>query len=365
MRDIQHLPNFISLNEIPKDFFKNVKKVLIIYSNSSKKNKLLTKLNMLLKHTQINYFNTSKLNFSSDIIEFKSKLFKPGYDLIISVGGGSVIDVSKLIYVKSLFSNWKKKIKENSLTYDRTKTKLIAISTLPGSGAEVSKTAVLNSANKKFFFTSKFFIPGYVFYDVKSIALLNKNKLTINLIDAILHSIESQNSILKNSFSETCANYVMANCIVFLRHIIGLNNKYFNYKEVKKLCIFSLYGGMAQSETGSGLCHALAHTLEKKFNIPHSESIFLCSMISLKYKRNHKDKKIYFEILKLILKLYKICFSKQRITKHNSILKKLNLDEFILNAKLDSCWKLEKYKIQETQLKKIFNLKIANKKWNI
>ena len=109
MRDIQHLPNFISLNEIPKDFFKNVKKVLIIYSNSSKKNKLLTKLNMLLKHTQINYFNTSKLNFSSDIIEFKSKLFKPGYDLIISVGGGSVIDVSKLIYVKSLFSNWKKK----------------------------------------------------------------------------------------------------------------------------------------------------------------------------------------------------------------------------------------------------------------
>ena len=84
-------------------------------------------------------------------------------------------------------------------------------------------------------------------------------------------------------------------------------------------------------------------------------------MISLKYKRNPKDKKIYFEILKL----YKICFSKQRITKHNSILKKLNLDEFISNAKLDSCWKLEKYKIQETQLKKIFNLKIDNKKWNI
>ena len=26
---------------------------------------------------------------------------------------------------------------------------------------------------------------------------------------------------------------------------------------------------MAQSETGSGLCHALAHTLEKKFKIPH------------------------------------------------------------------------------------------------
>ena len=243
---------------------------------------------MLLKHSEINYFNTSKLNFSSDIIEYKSKLFKPGYDLIISVGGGSVIDTSKIIYVRSLFSNWKNKIKENSLKFNKTKTKFLVVSTLPGSGAEVSKTAVLNSKNKKFFFTSNFFVPGYVFYDVKSIALLKKNKLTINLIDAILHSIESQNSILKNSFSETCANFVMTNCVVFLKDIIGLKSKYFTYNEVKKLCIYSLYGGMAQSETGSGLCHALAHTLEKKFKITHAESIFLCSMISLKYKRNLK-----------------------------------------------------------------------------
>ena len=53
------------------------------------------------------------------------------------------------------------------------------------------------------------------------------------------------------------------------------------------------------------------------------------------------------------------------MTEHNIILKKLNLDEFITIAKADSCWKLEEYKLQENQIKKILNLKIINKKWNI
>lgn len=365
MRDIQNFPSLISLNDIPKNFFKKTKKILIIHSDTAKKNKIIIKLNSLLKNSKINYFNSSKLNFSSEIIQHKSQLFKPGYDLIIGVGGGNVIDISKIVYVRSIFLNWKKKIKEDSLILNKIKTKFMVISTLPGSGAEVSKTAVLNANNNKIFFTSNFFVPNYVFYDIKNISNLNKNILTIRLIDAIIHSIESQNSILKNSFSETCANYVVNNSPDFLKNIIKSKTKYFSYNEIKKLCFFSFYGGLAQSETGSGLCHALAHTLEKKFHFSHSESIFLCSLIALKYKRNNGINKKNLLIFKLINKLYSFCFTKKRISKHNSVLKKLNFDEFIINAKKDPCWKLDECRIEEDKISKEFKFKVKKKKWNI
>ena len=291
MRNIQHLPNFVSLNEIPNNFFKNIKKVLIVYSLSSKKNKVLKKFKLQLKLSHVSYFNASKLKFNSDIIDYKSKLFNPGYDLIISIGGGNVIDASKIIYARSIFLNWRDKIKNNLIKLNNSKTKFMVVSTLPGSGAEVSKTAVLNSKNDKIFFTSGYFIPNYVFYDVKSIYSVDRKKLLIRLVDAITHSIESKNSILTNLISEAYSDYVIKNSIEFINYILKTKNKYLSTSEIKKLCIFSLYGGMAQSETGSGLCHALAHTLEKNYKLPHSEAIFLCLMISLKYKRSSKNHK--------------------------------------------------------------------------
>ena len=187
----------------------------------------------------------------------------------------------------------------------------------------------------------------------------------IRLVDAITHSIESKNSILTNLISEAYSDYVIKNSIEFINYILKTKNKYLSTSEIKKLCIFSLYGGMAQSETGSGLCHALAHTLEKNYKLPHSEAIFLCLMISLKYKRSSKNHKKDLLIFKSISRMYEICFSKREISKHKNLLKKLNIIDFISEAKRDPCWKLEKDKIQETQLNKIFRKKLKYSRWNI
>jgi len=365
MLDIQQLPNFLSFNEIPKDYFKNIKSLLIVHSHFAKKNDLLEKLNLLLENKSISYFNTSDLEYSSEIIEYESKIFQSRYELVISIGGGSSIDIAKIIYARLIFSNWQKDIKKNLIQLNIAKTKLMVISTLPGSGAEVSKTAVLNSKSDKFFFTSSTFVPQYVFYDIKSAIALKKNILIIRLVDAIIHSLESKNSILKNSFSDVCAEYVINNSANLLKDILKTKSNFFLVSDIKKLCIFSLYGGMAQSETGSGLCHALAHTLENKFNIPHAESIFLCSMILFQYKKkstiNQKEVLIY----KLISQLYIQCFTKSRIKKHNAILKELSIVSFICEAKKDLCWKLEKKKIKEKNLINIFKDKVRAGKWNI
>lgn len=364
MQDFQSLPKFSSLREIPHNFFINARQVLITHSTSALKNGALSKVLKKLEGKKVVLFNTSILQNSSDIIELKNKDFNKKYDAIIAIGGGNQIDIAKLIYAKSAFKDWKAVIKKNELENCNVNTSFIVISTLPGSGAESSKAAVLNSSVSKLIFTSDIFMPDYVFYDLDSILNVSNHSLLIRLVDAISHGFESKNSILSNKFSEPYSDYVVKNGPALINKYIKDDINFLNKTSAKMFCILSFYGGLAQSEVGSGLCHALAHTLEKEFDIPHSECIYLCLFITLQYKRKTSDRKEELELKKALNKLYNKLFDSKQVATHKKILKNLDIDSYISLAKHDLCWKLERNKIDESQLKKIIKLKIKNKKWN-
>ena len=64
-------------------------------------------------------------------------------DLIIALGGGCVIDYAKLANGLHNVKNLKKKIKNGTLRINSKKTKILAIPTTAGSGAEVTKFSVI------------------------------------------------------------------------------------------------------------------------------------------------------------------------------------------------------------------------------
>ena len=64
-------------------------------------------------------------------------------DLIIAIGGGSVIDYAKISNVLTFTNNLKKKIINSSFGKIKKYTKLLAIPTTAGSGAEVTSNAVI------------------------------------------------------------------------------------------------------------------------------------------------------------------------------------------------------------------------------
>ena len=69
------------------------------------------------------------------------KNFNP--DLIIAVGGGSVMDYAKIANLQGIEENLEKKIKNNSYKINKRISKLLAIPTTAGSGAEVTANAVI------------------------------------------------------------------------------------------------------------------------------------------------------------------------------------------------------------------------------
>tara|TARA_B110001450_G_C17487272_1_gene426779 strand:- start:331 stop:822 length:492 start_codon:yes stop_codon:yes gene_type:complete len=149
-----------------------------------------------------------------------------------------------------------------------------------------------------------------------------------------------------------------------LKKYLQSSDIFLDIKNIKQLCLISLYGGISQSEAGSGLCHALAHTFEKEFNYSHSESILLCSFISLEYQKKYKNINDINNLKQIFQKIYNRLFNNAKKIRHNKILSSLNIQRFIAMAKKDVCWKIEKNKIHESELFKIINKKVKKNKWN-
>ena len=366
MHDIYNSPKFYSLKRIPKLFFNDFKNILLIHSASASKNGSLNRIFERLENKKnIDIINSSSFKSNSEIINNYDDLYKKKYDLVITVGGGTQIDIAKIAYVKCMFKNWEEKILSKDHIPISTKIKFVSIVTLPGSGAESSKASVINSNSNKKIFSSHLFMPDYVFYDIQSILALKKADLLVRAIDAIMHSIESKNSILYNQFSEIYADYVYNKGLNFLKQYAKDSKIDLSTHNIKTLCILSFYGGLAQSESGSGLCHAMAHTLEQEFKISHAESILLCSFILLEYRDKNLKRTVELNIKELFINLYKLIFTEAKIRKHKNILNKIDPEDFVKRARTDPCWKLEKERLDETKIIEILNLKIKSKKWNI
>ena len=365
MQDSHKSPKFCSLQEIPDNFFCDVKKAMIVHSKSSQKNGVLKKIENKLGNIDVNLFDTSSMKSNTDIFDIDKNFYKEKYDVILVIGGGTQIDIAKIIYLQSCFKLWKDELFSQNNSFFNKKTKFLAIVTLPGSGAESSKAAVINSNLNKCIYSSQHFVPDYVFYDLDSISSVKQSFLIIRLVDALTHAIESENSILFNKFSRLYSDYVKKKAVDFIENYLDEDTKKLKKNDIKSLCLLSLYGGLAQSEAGAGICHALAHTLESQSGLPHAECILLCSYITLDYKRTNVNKNQYLKIKKLFIELYDHLFDKLRQHRHNILLTSINVDDFIQKAKDDVCWKLERARIDEEQIKQIICLKIKNKKWNI
>ena len=83
-----------------------------------------------------------------NIINFINQ-FNP--DLILAIGGGSVIDYAKIARLDLDITNLKKKIINPKKSDNfKKKFKLVTIPTTAGSGAEVTENAVIYIKNKKY-----------------------------------------------------------------------------------------------------------------------------------------------------------------------------------------------------------------------
>ena len=220
------------------------------------------------------------LNSLSETIADIEKI-KP--DMIIAIGGGSVIDGAKMVRTYYEFPFFD--MNNTKFSMLNWKTNFVAIPTTIGSGAEISSASVMyNDSNKsKEFVISHKFIPEIIILEASLIVNAPKKMLLSSMVDALSHCIEGYMSNIDNILIDSYAE----KAIQIISKYYQVVSKGIDKENLNKLQLASVFAGMVQNHCIVGATHAIAHQMSA-FGLSHSNaiSIFLPSVI----RKNIKNK---------------------------------------------------------------------------
>ena len=318
-----------NLNKIAKVLsLKKYEKILVVsgaksyYSTKSDKiikNLIKKKQNKLfLKKSKIPEYHELK-KLIKDIVKYKP-------NLILSCGGGAVLDLSKvansLAYEKSI----KKKIKSNKYQL-KNYCDLFAIPTTAGTGAEVTTNAVIYVDNIKYSIEGELIKPKYMAL-MPELVVLNKRKdiISSSAFDSFAQSVES---MFSNRSTKQSLNYSKKSIILFMKNY----KKFIKLKSLEsgyKMSLSSYYSGKAISISKTIAPHAVSYPFTSYFNINHGHAVSLTfdtiiehNYINVKNSIAPYNLQKRYEILFDLLKIKNIKSFKKKIL---SIKKDLSLE---------------------------------------
>lgn len=191
-------------------------------------------------------------------------------DLIVAVGGGSVMDAAKLCAVlKGMNYTIKDLLVDPSVAKKGIKT--IMIPTTCGTGSEATCNAIvaIPEESTKKGIVSDNMIPDYVILDAKMIAKLPKSIIAATGVDALAHVVECFTSKKATPFSDT---YAIEGAALIFKNI---KKAYLNAEDMEAksaMLLGAFYGGVAITGSGTTAVHALAYPLGGKYHIAHGVS---------------------------------------------------------------------------------------------
>lgn len=200
----------------------------------------------------------------NEVFKFVSK---KKYDVLIGIGGGSVLDATKLLAIME--SN--DQPLEEFLGTDLIKnsgTPTVLIPTTSGTGSEVTPNAIVTIPDEelKIGIVSKYLLPKLVILDPILTLGLPKPITASTGMDAFTHSLESFISNKANPISDM---FALESIRLISSSIVEAYQNGSNVEAREKMLVGSMYGGMALTSAGTAAVHALAYPLGGKFNIPH------------------------------------------------------------------------------------------------
>lgn len=185
------------------------------------------------------------------------KEFRP--DVIVALGGGSAMDCAKAMVYFSGMS-----------------VKFVAIPTTSGSGSEVTDFAVLTHENVKHPLVDQRMAPDMAILDDALLQELPKSLIADAGFDVLSHALEA--FVGKKAGAVTDALAKEAFCTAFA----ALPASFAGRKDVRlKVHMAATMAGMAFTQAGLGICHAIAHALGGMYHVPHGRlnAILLPSVI--------------------------------------------------------------------------------------
>ncbi|CAH0288837.1 Long-chain-alcohol dehydrogenase 1 [Erwinia aphidicola] len=202
-----------------------------------------------------------------DVATLLAALESRDVDLTIGVGGGSVLDVAKLLSVLCV---------AGAPTLDallagekpQQRTPSLLIPTTAGTGSEATPNAILAIPEKetKVGIISPVMLPDYVVLAPELTTSMPAHIASSTGIDALCHLIECFTATVANPVSDNYALIGMKKLFASLETTVAEPG---NLEARLNMLWASYYGGAAIAHAGTHLVHAMSYPLGGKYHLPH------------------------------------------------------------------------------------------------
>jgi len=202
-----------------------------------------------------------------DVAAIIATLSRPQVDMVIGIGGGSVLDVAKLLSVLCI---------DAAPSLDallagekpQRRTRSILIPTTAGTGSEATPNAILAIPEKetKVGIISPVMLPDVVALVPELTTSMPAHIASSTGIDALCHLIECFTANVANPVSD---NYALTGMKKLFANLETTLREPENLQARLEMLWASYYGGASIAHAGTHLVHALSYPLGGRYHLPH------------------------------------------------------------------------------------------------
>lgn len=267
-----------AIAKLPEVMTQFGKKILLTYGGGSiKKIGLYQKVLEMLKGYDIVELPGIQPNpkYDPSVLDGVRLCKEHNVDVILSVGGGSVLDCSKAIAAGAKYDGdpW------DLISY-KVKAKaalpIVDIITLAATGSEYDCGGVISrtETNDKIGYIDPLLFPVVSFLDPVYTFTVSKKQTAAGIADAMNHTIEQyfveDSTLLNDGFCESMLRSLMTNGRKCLENPEDYNAR----AEMMLACTYGCNGILALGNSYSGWpCHGIEHALSAYYDITHGEGL--------------------------------------------------------------------------------------------
>jgi len=192
------------------------------------------------------------------------------FNRMIAIGGGSVLDISKVLILEGISKAQDAFERKIELVKGH---ELICVPTTCGTGSEVTNISIMEVPEKstKMGLADPVLIPDHAILVPELLKDLPYKNYLFSSVDALIHAVESYVSPKANSFTRTLA-MESASMILDVYTQLLENGAGIRHEHDKDMLLASTMAGIAFGNAGVGAVHALSYPLGGSYHVPHGEA---------------------------------------------------------------------------------------------
>ncbi|MGE7272073.1 iron-containing alcohol dehydrogenase [Brevibacillus panacihumi] len=188
-------------------------------------------------------------------------------DLIIAVGGGSVMDAAKA-FALLLTNHGSIRDYEGRGVFQKEAIPLLAVPTTVGTGSEVTRACVISDHERhlKMIVGGPSLAPKIAFLDACLLMKLPSHLVAATGIDALTHAIEGYVCKKANPITDALNRQALTMIHGAIRPAVADSG---NLEAINNMLMASTIAGIGAGNASLGIVHAISHAIGGYYDVPH------------------------------------------------------------------------------------------------